>query len=168
LRIQFNPKVSSFKNTLLESKLDTIGGRYPFIFRNGRTCYKEFPISGLISVLMDNDYSFRGGNNIPEDFRLNSQNLSENEKSSFSTNLTGENIANERNFKLEVLNWLTNGKPKLFKSPTEGNYIVRLLNTSLSPNDTLGRMLHTFSSTAYEIAEYSYENLVSFGFIART
>ena len=33
LRIKFNPKVSSFKNTILESKIDTIGGKYTFFFR---------------------------------------------------------------------------------------------------------------------------------------
>jgi hypothetical protein len=58
--------------------------------------------------------------------------------------LTAENYRRERNFKMEVLAWLTNGKPKLFRSPAEGNYIVRLMNTSLTPNDSLGRMLHTF------------------------
>ena len=34
LKMRFNPKVSSFKNTLLEQKVDTIGGKSPFIFRN--------------------------------------------------------------------------------------------------------------------------------------
>ena len=37
-----------------------------------------------------------------------------------------------------------NGELKVFKSPGEGNYIVRLMNVSLSPQDNLGRMLHTF------------------------
>jgi hypothetical protein len=60
---------------------------------------------------------------------------------------------------MEALNWLTNGRPKLFRSPGEGSYIVRLMNDSLSPNDTLGRMLHTFNATAYEIAEHNFENL---------
>jgi hypothetical protein len=82
-----------------------------------------------------------------------------------SSNFTGVNIATERDFKLEVLEWLNNGEPKLFRSPTEGNYIVRLMNISLSPNDTLGRMLHTFSATAYEIAEWSFKNLSAFDFI---
>jgi hypothetical protein len=77
------------------------------------------------------------------------------------TQLTANNYHKERDFKLEVLEWLTNGKPKLFRSPTEGNYIVRLMNTSLTPNDTLGRMLHTFSCTAYEIAECNIMNLQS-------
>jgi hypothetical protein len=53
LNIRFNPKISSFKTTKLESKIDTLGGKHPFIFRNGNTDYKEFPISGMISLLSD-------------------------------------------------------------------------------------------------------------------
>jgi hypothetical protein len=49
LKIKYNPKISSFKKDLLETKTDTIGGKHPFIFRNGRVYYSEFPISGLIS-----------------------------------------------------------------------------------------------------------------------
>jgi hypothetical protein len=78
--------------------------------------------------------------------------------------LTAENYRREREFKMAVLAWLTNGKPKLFRSPAEGNFIIRLMNTSLTPNDILGRMLHTFNSTAYEIAAYTYENLKNYGF----
>jgi hypothetical protein len=62
-----------------------------------------------------------------------------------------------------VLNWLTNGEPKLFRSPGEGSFIVRLMNVSLAPVDTLGRMLHTFSCTAYEVADYNFENLQKYG-----
>jgi hypothetical protein len=51
----------------------------------------------------------------------------------------------ERLFKLEVLDWLNDGNIKLFKSPQEGNYIVRLMNVSLTPIDTVSRMLHNFS-----------------------
>ena len=67
---------------------------------------------------------------------------------------------------MEVLDFLTDGKPKLFRSPTEGNYLVRLMNTSLTPEDTLGRMLHTFSCTAYEIGECDYDTLLSYGIIS--
>jgi hypothetical protein len=31
------------------------------------------------------------------------------------------------------------------------------MNSSLSPEDKTGRMLHTFSCTAYEIAEFNYQ-----------
>ncbi len=151
LRIRFNPKVSSFKTTTLESKLDTIGGKYPFIFRNGNTGYKEFPISGLISCHMDSgDFS--------------DTKMPDNEKY-FSTDLVSDNITTERTFKLEVLDWLNNGKVKLFRSPTEGNYLVRLMNISLSPEDRLGRMLHTFNATAYEVAAADYNALLNQGYI---
>ena len=83
-----------------------------------------------------------------------------------TTNLISENIAAERIFKTKVLEWLTNGKPKVFRSPTEGNFIVRLMNSSLTPNDTVGRMLHTFNSTAYEVADFNYNNLIELGFIS--
>ena len=144
--IKYNPKISSFKNTILEQKTDTIGGKYPFFFRNGSVKYKEFPISGLLSYLGDEDNTFMG----KEELGLQSS----------SINLTGDNIALERKFKLEALEWLTNGKPKLFRSPTEGNYLVRLMNVSLSPNETVGRMLHTFSATAYEIDEAAIEKML--------
>ena len=36
LKIKYDPKVSSFKDTILETKTDTIGGQYPFFFRNGQ------------------------------------------------------------------------------------------------------------------------------------
>lgn len=166
LRICFNPKVSSFKKTILEQKVDTIGNKYPFFFRNGNVNYKEFPLSGLISLLMDPDNKFQTG---LYHQKINSRNTTpgvlENTDKNNLTNLTSENIYNEKKFKLLVLDWLTNGQPKIFRSPTEGNYIVRLMNTSLSPNETLGRMLHTFSCTAYEIADYTFDNLDKYGFI---
>lgn len=148
LKIKYNPKIASFKTDLLETKVETIGSKHPFILRNGQVSYKEFSISGLISYLMDSTKDFDTSNELD------------------SIQLTGENIARERDFKLKVYDWLTNGKSKLFRSPGEGNYIVRLMNVSLAPNDTLGRMLHTFTATAYEVADFNYSNLNSFGFIS--
>ena len=159
LCVRFNPKVSSFKSTILESKMDTLGGKYPFIFRNGNVNYKEFPISGLISMTMDPDSQFiQLSDTISVATRSKTAgNLADGTDS--LANLTSNNFYKERIFKTEVLKWLTNGKPKVFRSPAEGNFIVRLMNVSLTPNDTLGRMLHTFNCTAYEIAEYNFENL---------
>ena len=42
----------------MESKVDTIGSKHPFIFRNGNVGYKEFSISGLISLQMDEENLF--------------------------------------------------------------------------------------------------------------
>lgn len=166
LKLAFNPKVSSFKNTILESKVDTLGGKYPFFFRNARVKYKEFPISGLISCLMDPDDKFLTGvNQLQLETHNNNGTINILDQYVGDTQLTSTNIYKERNFKMEVLEWLTNGQPKIFRSPTEGNFIVRLMNTSLSPNDTVGRMLHTFSSTAYEMADYTFDNLREYGFV---
>ena len=179
LQIRFNPQMQTFKPDILESKLETIGSRYPYIFRNGIVNYKEFSISGLISYLMDSVHKF-----IPYEDSIYSL-LDESTRTStesttrppneFITNkstnnfvltdLTGTNILYEKDFKLKVLDWLTNGKPKLLRSPTEGSYIVRLMNVSLSPQQPLGRMLHTFSSTAYEIDELTMENLIKYNLI---
>ena len=49
---------------------------------------------------------------------------------------------------------------------TYKHYIVRLLNVSLSPTDSVGRMLHTFSCTAYEIAEFGHDGLVHYNLLS--
>ena len=172
LKIKFNPKVNSFKITQLESKTDTIGGRYPFIFKNGIVNYKEFPISGLISYLSDENELFLRSY---EDLNLmllkdGTRNFApynmDNNYNTPTTNLVGYNISAERKFKLKTLEWLNDGKIKLFKSPVEGNYLIRVMNVSLAPVEQVGRMLHTFSATAYEVEELTYENLVNLKFIS--
>jgi hypothetical protein len=160
LKIRFNPKISSFKSVILESKTDTIGGKYPFIFRNGNVEYKEFQVSGLLSLLSDENNLFMTNlTNKSTDTRTSTNALAAEDFLDKCTDLTAENYYREREFKMQALEWLHNGKPKLFRSPGEGNYIVRLMNLSLTPNDTLGRLLHTFQGTAYEIAECSFENM---------
>lgn len=178
LKIRFNPKVSSFKINRLEQKTDTIGNKFPFIFRNGQVEYKEFPISGLISYHLDNNELFI---NTKEDLnillgkyseRLGSPGIiaeeNQEEKSweiTETLDSVGYNMRAERRFKLKLLDWLGNGQIKLFRSPAEGNYFVRLLNISLTPEDKLSRMLHTFSCTAYEVADFTYNNLLDLGFL---
>lgn len=161
LKIKYNPKISSFKAVHLETKLDTIGSKHPYIFRNGNVDYKEFPISGLISLQSDENSLFLENEFFEKAERKPGAARSFKDYSTYSI----DNIQAERDFKLEVLSWLNNGQPKLFRSSTEGNYIVRLLNVSLSPMDQLGRLLHTFNSTAYEIADNNFATLKSLGFI---
>lgn len=164
LKIAFNPKVSSIKDTILENKMDTIGNKYPFFFRNDIVRYKELPISGLISYLSDDNKLFLTNKELGLDENANGLiEYSNNENMKLrTTNLYNYNFSAERKFKLAVMDWLNDGKPKLFRSPAEGNYIVRIMNTSLSPNEQVGRMLHTFSSTAYEIMDYNIANLQTY------
>lgn len=174
LKIAFNPKVSSIKDVILENKMDTIGSKYPFFFRNDTVRYKELPISGLISYLSDDNELFLTNEELgltdpKEEVRhellgYNNDEITKIQKPR-TTNLFGYNFEAERKFKLAVMDWLNNGEPKLFRSPAEGNYIVRTMNVSLSPSEQVGRMLHTFSSTAYEIMEYSIDNLQKYKII---
>lgn len=203
LKISYNPQVQSFKTDILESKTETLGNRYPFILRNGLVEYKEFPLSGLISYMSDEEHLFATNKElglvdntlerkttILPGFEPNDQyffdkqysgidifQLKENYKIAKenydtlgtahlpTTSLVDYNLSAERVFKLKVLDWLNNGEPKLFRSASEGNYIVRLMNVSLSPEDTLGRMLHNFSCTAYEIDDCNYSTLSNYGIV---
>lgn len=173
LKICYNANVSSFKEVISESKKTTLGRKYPVIMRNGTLQYKEFAISGLLSYLIDPDELFLTKAELISKDTLREQYIKDNPKSARpqsifieSTDLTDVNIAAERVFQLFALNWLNNGKIKLFRSPTEGNYIVKLTNTSLSPEATTGRMLHTFSATASEVAEFSFSELIKYELIA--
>lgn len=155
LCIKFNPKVSTFKTDLAEQKTETIGSKHPFIMRNGNVGYKEFSIGGLISYMMDESEQMfmtfdELGVTVP------------------TTDLTYDNIVAERTFKMSVLDWLNDGNVKVFRSPAEGNYIVRLMNVSMTPQDTLGRMLHSFTATAYEMAEFTAANLEKYKLIDPT
>lgn len=75
---------------------------------------------------------------------------------------TNENIYLERKFREYVMLWLSDGKPKLFRSETEGNMIVMITNASFTPFDKSSRMVYSVSCTVTEIAEYSLENLLAY------
>lgn len=168
LKIRFDPKVSSFKTNVTEAKLSTLGEKYPFIFRNGVNYYNEFPINGLISYHMDNDEMFLKSAELGLTntwARPKTASPAIGNKQPKTTDLVDYNFAAERIFKMKVLEFLNDGKPKLFRSPGEGNFIVRLMNSSLTPNDTVGRMLHTFSTTAIEVADCTTKELEIYGII---
>lgn len=185
--LKFNTKLSSFKHTVLANKIDTLGSKYPTITRNGDAYYAEFPITGLISFNLDSDqtffkyktnptagYYYKDELIIPDtkfeldhiNARIEATNGINSTNKTFTdrkidNNLTDNNIFIERKFREKVEEFLNNGEAKLFKSPTEGNIIVSLMNISLTPEETLGRMIYNFSATAYEIIDYSIENLDS-------
>lgn len=152
IKIKYNPQVNNLKRNLLEIKQDTIGNKYPFILKNGHSNYFSFTLGGLISYYAENE------NNL---YRLTTAATSLNEYGQIispevnlhTLNLTNENIYNERLYRSRIESFLTNGKAKLFKSPVEGNMVIYLMQVSLSPKNELGRMLYSFTSTAYEIAE---------------
>lgn len=71
----------------------------------------------------------------------------------------------EKDFREAVLNFLYDGQPKLFKSPTEGNVIVRLMDINCTPVQPLNRMLYSFTSNGNEIAENTVDNYRKYKFV---
>lgn len=179
LRIRYNPKITSYKKNLSEAKIDTIGSKYPFIKRNGAMEYRQFSISGMITI--HNDLFYTGGDTVEDSIR-NEDN--QKEKTSFiktedlygSTSIAAlyekynqeNNINNyndyiyEREFREVVADFLYEDSVKLLRTTTEGNILVRLMDINLSPEETLGRMIYSFSATAYEIADCTNTNLIKY------
>lgn len=177
LKLSLNQKLSSFKHTTLSSKQDTLGDKYPHLIRNGYAKYAEFPISGTISFHMDEDqtfftqekdgYYFGDELILPKD-KFMPEGVRDDDDSGeliFDTNLTGDNIFIERKFREKVEEFLNDFTYKLYKSPTEGNIVVGLMNISMTPNATLGRMIFDFSATAYEVMDNTLEKLDEIGII---
>lgn len=172
LALKFNNKISSYKTTVLEQKQDTLGSKYPVISRNGDTAYKEFPIEGMISLWQDFE-QFTFVKDLREGLVFGASKLVPARKYKdlqdnylFNTNQTSQNLFIERMFREKVHEFLNNGELKLFKSATEGNHIIRLMNISLTPEESLHRMIYRFNATAYEMADYDYSSLVQNGIIA--
>lgn len=154
INIKFDPDISSFKRTVAESKTDTIGSKYPYIKRNGYTNYRQFPISGTITHWMDEDNLLFASE---KDIYKNTLELYEDYN--WENKITEyNNYTYERDFREKVMDFLYENNVKLFRSPTEGNILVKLMDINFTPNKVLGRMIYSFSCTAYEIADFTVEN----------
>ena len=157
LKLKFDSSIGSFKYNILESKTDTLGSQYPFIRRNGNVKYRQFPITGLITSFCDEGGLFT----TKEDIYGNSVSLYEqyNKDNDISEY---KDFSYEREFREKVMDFLYEDNIKLFKSPTEGNILIKLMDINFTPNQTLGRMLYSFSATAYEMDDASLEKFDSF------
>jgi hypothetical protein len=153
LKIKYNPTISSFKQTISESRTETLGSQYPFIRRNSALNYKQFPISGLITSFCDEDELFVSKESVYGDFKEDYADYNtENQIDAYG------DIIYEKNFRDKIMEFLYDGSVKLFRSNTEGNILVKVMDVSFTPNATLGRMLYSFSATAYEVDECSISN----------
>ena len=154
LKLKFDSQMGSFNRNISESKTDTIGGKYAVFSRNAAMDYRSFPVNGLISFWMDEQHTFTkkrvvyGSTDIAELYEHYN-----NEK-----NIVQYDYIYEREFRQLVSDFLYDGKPKLFKSPTEGNIIIRLMDVNLTPNEQLSRLVYSFSGTGYELDDNTVDN----------
>ena len=64
----------------------------------------------------------------------------------------------EKEFREKIYDFLYQNDVKLFRSTTEGNILIKLMNIDFQPVETLGRMLYSFTATAVEVDEYNITN----------
>ena len=161
LKLKFDSQMGSFTRNISESKVDTIGGKYAVFSRNAAMDYKSFPVNGLISFWMDEQHTFTkkrivyGSTDIAELY----------EHYNNEREIVQYDYIYEREFRDLVSDFLHDGKPKLYKSPTEGNVIVRLMDISLTPNEQLSRLVYSFSGNAYELDDNTEDNYKKYNLI---
>ena len=180
LKITLNNETGSLSYNLQESKTDTIGSQFPWIRRNGAIKYRTFSLGGLISYLGNNEMilfsnSENSDTNIEYQNNLAEQNInglfyskddlfpqevSELYQSyNLDNGITNYNdIMLEKVFRDKVIDFLLEDRPVLFRSATEGNILIRLMDLSFSPNTQLKNYIYSFGSTAVEIAECNFDN----------
>ncbi len=178
LKIRFNPSVSEFKYNVTQSQQNTLGSKFPYVKRNGNNYFRSFNISGLIASFIDSDDeynpNFYDGEfhdstraepfTSPDKIYGNSKNLYSEYNISHSISQYGDFIY-EREFRQKVMDFLYSNTIKLFRSTTEGNILVKLMNISLQPVNELGRMLYSFSASAVEVADYNIDNCKKYNII---
>ncbi len=182
LRLPFNFSVSSFKYNVSESQQITLGSKFPYIKRNGKNFYRTFGISGLISSLMDDN--FLKENIIDSKSNTNTQpqiikkHFTSKEKiyqtfySKYIEQAQNRKISDtlnpiyEKMFRDIICNFLYDNTPKLFKSSTEGNVLIKLMDINFEPMASLGRILYSFTATAVEIDEPTLENFLKYNIIS--
>lgn len=148
LRVRFDPQIASFSIKTSQSMTETIGSKYPFIQRNGNIKYKTFSLSGTITHFMDTTENLLNASK--KDLYQEAYDLYENYNQENKINPFYDYVY-ERQYRNKVMNFLYQNNIKLFRSLTEGNIYIKLMDINFTPNNTLNRMIYSFSCTAYEV-----------------
>lgn len=161
LKFIYNSQVSSFSKVRKDSIIETIGGQYPFVVRSAELGYKAFSFSGMIVSNMDSFLSFSGG----EYSKLVSEGVISNStvntdylnayKSPYSPSIN-QNFVLEKFFRRTILNWLTDGSLKIFKSDTEGMFLGKISDVSLERVESLNGLLYNVSFSFTEVGPATY------------
>ena len=160
LNIKFDPSINSFKRTVSESRTDTIGSKYPYIKRNGYIEYRQFPIGGTITHLMDPSHLITSREEV---FRDSLDHYNEFNKDKNIRINDFNDWTYEREFREKVMDFLYANKVRLFRSATEGNILVKIMDINLTPNAILGRRIYSFTATAYEVDAATIKNYDKYG-----
>ncbi len=165
LDITYGMNISSVNRTIKETLVDTFGSQYPYITRNGNVNYRQFTIAGTITSHMDVGNKIVPSNLITLDDEYSDEVMNPQEAIYYQQFLTNKGIGGkdkylvEREFRNIVDKILHDGKPKVFKTDTEGMILVRLMGVSISPKTELGRIIYDFSCNAVEVGPVDLQTL---------
>lgn len=120
---------------------------------------RRFNINNPFIATSADDNFFPGPATIYDDKLIASR------RKKYNTKQSSDMIYLERMFREKVMSWLADGKPKLFRSETEGNMIVITSNASFTPLSGSQRMVYTVQFTMTEIAEYNLTNLLKYNIL---
>ena len=166
LTLKYDTQISSIRCNMADSIVTTLGSQYPFIRRNGNMDYRQFPLTGTITLLSDDGELFERKDKILKNEYQNTQ--YEEYVDERNVTLPMNDIILEREFREQVKDFLKNGKVKLFRSITEGNILIRLTDINLTPIASLGRRIYSFSATATEIGEDNVNNYFKYNISNKT
>ena len=166
LYIVYNPQLTSIKINQNTAITPTIGAKYPLYRKNAMTNYRSFSLGGLITFESQFDErtywdenkrefvteNLRDSHLSEEELLPNSEKLGSDPEYDYSFEL-------ERRFREKIIEFLTDGKPKLFDSEQEGKMLVVLTDVTLSPNQQLGRKYSMISATVTEIGDTDNDTL---------
>ena len=179
LSISFNSQVSSVRYNIQESKTETLGSRFPWIRRNAAVQYRSFSLGATISYNDNNenfltsfadtdlpDYSVDNLNevNINRGFKDKSDLFHPAILPLYNYYNAKEKINDyndillEREYRAEAIKFLQSGRVFLFKSPAEGNILVRLIDFSFSPKGEINNLVYDFSCEGNEIDDATVKN----------
>ena len=154
LNIKFDPQITSFQRVVSQTRVETIGSKYPWFYKTGALGYRTFPISGTISVLMDNSALMKSSK-----IQLYGDKKHWYDEYNKQHRVTPYNdYIYEKDFREQVIDFLYQDNIKLFRSATEGNIFVKLMDINFTPNITLSRRIYSFSCTAYEADDFNIKN----------
>lgn len=138
--------ISSMKPVVTRQKIDTVGGKYPKFAENAMVNYKQFSISGLISSQEDEHKTFlKEKDYFGEEMGNYGVYLEENDI------IPDYNQLWERAYRDELIAWLNDGEPKLYRSQPEGNMVVMIYDINLTPITSMSRRVWNFSATMVEV-----------------
>lgn len=161
-----NSKISSITYNSKDGIIEPIGATYATVNRFSDLNYRSFTLTGTISSQTDIDGSLgiatRASQTIPAEIKDRIESIYNSKLGQSPENISNSMLVDlhqERLIREHAMDILNDGRPKLFKSPTEGLMFVKLSKIQVTPKDNLDRYVADFSAQVTEIGKVTEDVL---------